>query len=117
MPFGESSLHAYFFSFFSEFVDVYSGVVAPKLQSHLMVSTWRNGRGTKVPRHIKDGRIVDNIELLTFKLGPKKPEVVKNTVDHSKWAISHSPLRYVCVGTLNRKVGQMVVLHKILHYF
>ncbi|XP_077528055.1 plancitoxin-1-like [Haemaphysalis longicornis] len=64
-------------------IDVYSGVVAPTLQSHLMVSTWRNGKGTKVPRHINDGRLVDNIEELTFNLGEEEPVVVKNTVDHT----------------------------------
>ncbi|KAH9365981.1 hypothetical protein HPB48_015758 [Haemaphysalis longicornis] len=83
---------------------VYSGAVAPKLESHLLVSTWRNGRGVKVPLHLNNSLIVANIERLTFNLGPKKSEVVENTKDHSKWAISVSPFkRYVCVGSLNRK--------------
>lgn len=89
-------------------IDVYSGVVAPTLESHLLVSTWRNGAGGKVPLHLNDSRIVANIEMLTFNLGLHGWVTVKNTADHSKWAISllRRGDRYVCVGSLNRMFSQ-----------
>lgn len=96
------SKHSYFFD------DVYSGLVAPKLKSSLLVSTWRLGNVIKVPSYRDNNDLtVENVQKLTFKLNTQESVVVNNTVDHSKWAISESMAKpFVCVGTLNRVESQ-----------
>lgn len=87
--------------------DVYSDLVARRLQSNLLVSTWRIGRGEKLPPIHGGGYLVANVQKLTFKIHGDISIDVNNTADHSKWAISNdSANRYVCVGTLNRKEPQ-----------
>ncbi|XP_077528121.1 deoxyribonuclease-2-beta-like [Haemaphysalis longicornis] len=82
--------------------DVYSDLVAPGLESSLRVSTW--SRTDDLLKPYCDGKYsVVNILSLSFNLGTGDPVVVKNTQDHSKWAISSDKDKhYVCVGTLNR---------------
>lgn len=96
------SKHRYFVD------DVYSRLVAPKLKSSLLVSTWRIGNVNKVPSYRDNNDLtVENVQKLTFKLDTQESVVVNNTVDHSKWAISESTDKpFVCVGTLNRVVSQ-----------
>lgn len=86
--------------------DVYSDLVAPRLQSSLQVSTWRNN-GKPLPPYCEGDYTVVNIKKLSFNIGTGKPRVVENEHDHSKWAISSDSHRtYVCVGTLNREEPQ-----------
>lgn len=87
--------------------DVYSGLVAPNLQSSLLVSTWRNGRGIKVPSHLNGSLTVENVVMLTFKLDKGVSVVVNNAVDHSKWVVSKDATKpFVCAGTINRMFSQ-----------
>lgn len=87
--------------------DVYSGVVAPKLKSSLLVSTWQNGNGGKIPPHQNGSLTVENIKELTFELDTEDSVVVNNRVDHSKWAISKDTAKpFVCAGTINRMFSQ-----------
>lgn len=106
--------------------DVYSGQVANSLHSNLLASTWRNGNGGKAPADCNDTYTVTNIEKLSFKLGKQEQIDVKNSEDHSKWAISSETAKgFVCVGTLNRMNSQYrrggetlcfknALLHKLL---
>lgn len=96
------SKHRYFLD------DVYSGIVAPKLESSLLVSTWRLGNVMKVPSYRDNNDLtVENVLKLTFILDTHESVVVNNTVDHSKWAISKDMAKpFVCVGTLNRVLSQ-----------
>lgn len=83
--------------------DVYSAIVAPKLKSNLLVSTWLNGRGAK-PGDFHGKYNVTDVQMLNFKLSDDNSIKVENTVDHSKWAISEgNETPHVCVGSLNHK--------------
>lgn len=82
--------------------DVYSAIVAPKLKSDLLVSTWLNGRGAKLGDFHGKYNVKD-VQMLNFKLSDDNSIEVENTVDHSKWAISEgNETPHVCVGSLNR---------------
>lgn len=86
--------------------DVYSQVLARKLETHLAASTWRNGRGYKLPSYC-EGFTVENVDTTKLAFGEGEDQVVyfNTTKDHSKWAISTVPANpYVCIGSLNRMV-------------
>ncbi|XP_077526666.1 plancitoxin-1-like isoform X1 [Haemaphysalis longicornis] len=87
--------------------DVYSGLVAPGLESSLRVFTWLKNQKEKVDNQFQGKYKVVNIESLTFDLDGGVTKKGSRTVDHSKWAISfESKHSYVCVGTLNREKTQ-----------
>lgn len=104
--------------------DVYSCLVAPTLRCSLLVSSWQNGAGGRVPNHCNGTFTVANVNVgMNFKLGVGVSKPVKNTVDHGKLAISNSKDNpYVCVGTLNRMFSQqrrggetLCFKNKVLH--
>lgn len=81
--------------------DIYMDLMAPYLSSTLITETWQNGVG-RLSTNCSQVHSVYNmrrIELLGYEY--------KETLDHSKWAISdNKPL--VCIGGVNRMRSQFL---------
>jgi len=95
--------------------DLYSELVAPNLQTDLLVETWPNGPG-KLNSSCLNTYHVLNIDSINFK-STSKPITFTTRKDHSKWAISSSvkknypwglkdKMKYVCIGDINHMATQ-----------
>lgn len=101
--------------------DLYADLVAPSLQSALLVETWPNGHG-RLNSSCKPPYHVENIARLDFS--SLRPAVsFKTTHDHAKWAVTspHAPpplqaattqpqlvsKTVVCIGDINRMTTQL----------
>lgn len=79
---------------------LYSQLVAPTLQTGLLVETWI--RGSKIPSSCGSKYPVMNIQSLSFP-GREFTE----TSDHSKWGVSTSSSKpFVCIGGINQMTTQ-----------
>ncbi|ESN96252.1 hypothetical protein HELRODRAFT_107427 [Helobdella robusta] len=89
--------------------DLYSNLVATRLQSNLMVEAWRNGRGGMDSECNMSYKVenIESIKLLEMSFN--------STSDHSKWAIATSlpdfkrkrrTSTWTCVGDINRQVPE-----------
>ena len=79
--------------------DLYSNLVAPHYNTDLLVETWQNGRGGKLPSNCSE-LTIENVQNLNLAEDP-----FKETEDHAKWAISKSQYdALVCIGDVNRMV-------------
>lgn len=93
------------FAKYSSFdADLYGSWLAPRFQQSLLVETWQD-----VPHKLCSnctGKYwVYNIESVNFK---DKNAEFKETVDHSKWAITMSAKSpWICIGDINRAQAQM----------
>lgn len=91
--------------------DLYSHMLAPSLDSSLLVETWRRGRGTKLHSDCRNELHVSNVRQMKIRF-TEDSEVPDSGVwtyvrDHSKWAISESEDKgYVCIGDINRMESQ-----------
>jgi len=86
-------------------VDLYADLVAPGIQSNLRVETWQNGRADlKMPAFCKPDYkyTVENVTAIHMADGKSWRE----TQDHSKWAISDSAAKVVCISDINRQYSQ-----------
>ncbi len=110
------------FAKFTQFEDdLYSGIVAPKLESNLYTETWNNGAGTLNSNCSSDLTYhVMNIEQVKFDKFNVKFSVHR---DHSKWAVTSlrnylldlsihgfethdDEVKIACVGDINRQEEQ-----------
>jgi len=111
------------FAKFTQFQDdLYSGIVAPKLESNLYTETWNNGAGTLKSNCSMDLKYhVMNIEQIKFDKFNVKFSVHR---DHSKWAVTSlrsnlldlaihdlgsnddEEVKIACVGDINRQEEQ-----------
>ncbi|XP_065306341.1 deoxyribonuclease-2-alpha-like [Dermacentor albipictus] len=108
--------------------DVYEAAVGVALQTDVLASTWRNGRGGKLPPACNGAggpRVLDVLQMRFDEASSNASLAFDNTEDHSKWAVSlpgkkwahdkeQAPERaenddagYVCVGSLNRMQSQL----------
>ncbi|XP_046559146.1 plancitoxin-1-like [Haliotis rubra] len=81
--------------------DLYSGFVAPVLQSDLKTETWQDGRG-KMRSNCSSSYKVYNVQAISLPGGIH----FKETKDHSKWAVSMTGT-WVCIGDINRQLHQL----------
>lgn len=82
--------------------DLYAGLVAPTLKTHLYVEVWRCGSGTLMKSDCTGTFHVYNIRGL--KLTDFDNTIFDTTKDHSKWAVSQNITGdWICVGDFNRK--------------
>ncbi|XP_067662806.1 plancitoxin-1-like [Haliotis asinina] len=81
--------------------DLYSGFVAPVLQSDLKTETWQDGRG-KMKSNCSSSFKVYNVQAISLPRGIH----FKETKDHSKWAVSMTG-NWVCIGDINRQLHQL----------
>ncbi|KAH9499647.1 Plancitoxin-1 [Bulinus truncatus] len=97
--------------------DMYDALIAPRLQQNLLVETWMNGPGDRLPSNCSTTYKVYNIDAISFGNGVV---VFNETIDHSKWTIA-SPMNktrlrlksrklsasyWVCSSDINRKSTQ-----------
>ncbi|KAL1476376.1 hypothetical protein MTO96_018611, partial [Rhipicephalus appendiculatus] len=106
--------------------DVYETAVGVTLGKDVLVSTWRNGRGGKLPpacNGVAGPRVLDVLQMRFDQASSNASLAFDNTEDHSKWAVSlpgktwahdkaeesggNNDVGYVCVGTLNRMQSQL----------
>jgi deoxyribonuclease-2 len=81
--------------------DLYADLVAPSLQTPLLVETWPNGPG-KMPSRCDTPFIVENVNEMDFVEFDKDDDFTTRH-DHAKWAISLDKKKpYVCIGDINR---------------
>ncbi|GCC20393.1 hypothetical protein chiPu_0018952 [Chiloscyllium punctatum] len=83
--------------------DIYAAWVAQDLKTDLLAQTW-NGTKSQLPSNCSLPKHVYNVARVKLP----GPASFYSDYDHSKWCVS---LRYheqwVCIGDLNRSVGQM----------
>lgn len=85
-------------------VDLYSGLVATGIQSNLRVETWQNGKESlKMPAFCKPDYQYTVENVTNVQMSDKS---WRETQDHSKWAVSDSSAKVVCIGDLNRQYSQ-----------
>ncbi|KAK7084824.1 Deoxyribonuclease II activity protein [Halocaridina rubra] len=84
-------------------LDLYSGLVAPILETSIVVESWRNGPNP-LPSSCNDTYKVENSESLSVRAASVSFSSHK---DHSKWAVAVEPDKpYVCIGDINRMLSQ-----------
>ncbi|XP_068209876.1 deoxyribonuclease-2-alpha [Palaemon carinicauda] len=83
--------------------DLYAGLVAPVLETNLVVETWRNGP-EPLPSSCNSTYKVENAESILVRAASTSFSTHK---DHSKWAVATEPDQpYVCIGDINRMESQ-----------
>jgi len=88
--------------------ELYEDVVAPGLDSGLLVETWMNGRlDNKIETSCK-GKDFDYSVQDIMNLTQADGTFWKETQDHSKWAVTdgESSTKAACVGDINRQYSQ-----------
>ncbi|XP_074600852.1 deoxyribonuclease-2-beta-like [Brevipalpus obovatus] len=95
----------------TDFLDIYSEVLAPTLSTSMLAETWRKGAGTPLPSACNTTYSVQNIKELSIDEPGPSIEGARGTwsytEDHSKWAIGiESAKPFVCIGDLNRMRSQ-----------
>ncbi|XP_039435556.1 plancitoxin-1 [Culex pipiens pallens] len=85
--------------------ELYADLIAPSLQSNLLVESWQHGAGNLPSDCSKPKWTVLNIEGVTIGQQFR----FETLQDHSKWAVSgDSERRFICVGDINRQEHQKV---------
>lgn len=98
----QGQLFVHYAKFTKFYDDLYVEFVAPDMKSNLETETWRNGRNP-LESNCSSSFDVKNIQEISF------PEVdFPSTKDHSKIAIADDSLQMICVGDINRALGQYV---------
>ena len=84
--------------------DLWGDVVAPGLPANMRTETWQNGDGGKLPDYCSPtyNYSATNITNIAMRDGVSW----KETQDHSKWGVSDSEGRTVCIGDINRQESQ-----------
>lgn len=90
------------------FLELYTDLVAPKVQRELFTETWQNGRGD-IGSNCTAVYRVYNIA----NVSPLADMGFSNREDHSKWAVSNETgadsgnqdAYWICIGDINRQVS------------
>jgi len=85
-------------------MSLYEDLAEPGIKSGMLVETWQNGSGGKMPSFCTPEYAYDSINVreLTINSEVSWPE----TKDHSKWGISYDISNWVCIGDINRMYSQ-----------
>lgn len=83
--------------------DLYSDWLSQDLQSDLQVETWSNGPN-ELPSDCNNKYHVMDVKEIEMRTIDDYVIKLKNSQDHSKWAISNSNSTMICVGDINRMV-------------
>jgi len=83
---------------------LYEDLAEPGINSGMLIETWQNGSGGKMPSFCVPQYNYDsmNVDEITFNSDVLWPE----TKDHSKWGISYDIPNWVCIGDINRMYSQ-----------
>ncbi|XP_022649492.1 deoxyribonuclease-2-alpha-like isoform X2 [Varroa jacobsoni] len=100
--------------------DIYSGVLAPTLETNLFVESWQNGNGGKLFPDLLDKYKVVDVKEIALRVGQKVMRWNSHE-DHSKWAIGNET-DWVCIGSINRMKSQfkrggetLCLQHSVVH--
>ncbi|KAF0290883.1 Deoxyribonuclease-2 [Amphibalanus amphitrite] len=86
--------------------DLYSGLVAPALETDLYAETWRRAPFSLPSYRYPDSYEVENVCSVRVIQGRSELDF-EYTKDHSKWAVSKDGKEpWVCIGDLNRMETQ-----------
>ena len=84
--------------------ELYADLVAPSLQTSLIVETWRNGLPSDDPACETPFRVEDVLGVRFREMGVS----FSYEHDHAKWAVGRDRgTHWVCVGDINRTPSQM----------
>ena len=84
--------------------DFWIELVAPALQSDLLVESWIRGA---IPPDEENGESIEDVLVLDFTNIGLEGVSWKETKDHAKWAITIDEKKnWICVGDLNRMISQ-----------
>lgn len=86
-------------------VDIYSSLLADQIMDDLVVQSWRNGAGTKLPNSCTSNYTVIDVDAVKLGLDDGRSVVFSTTEDHSKWVVAVDKSTF-CVGSMNRMESQ-----------
>lgn len=83
--------------------DLYTSLVAPMLETNIVVESWRNGP-QPLPSSCNTTYTVENVESVSARAASTS---FTTSHDHSKWVVTSEPDKpYVCIGDINRMETQ-----------
>ncbi|CAN8002320.1 unnamed protein product [Ixodes hexagonus] len=86
-------------------VDIYSSVLTGQVKNDLVVQSWRNGAGAKLPNDCSSNYTVTDVDSVKLTLDQGRSITFNTSEDHSKWAIAVDKSTF-CVGSMNRMESQ-----------
>lgn len=86
--------------------DIYSGVLTGLVRDDLVVQSWRNGAGDKLPADCDTAYTVVHTDLVKLALPERRSITFKTEEDHSKWAVAVDRPVF-CIASTNRMESQL----------
>lgn len=86
--------------------DIYSAILAGLVRDDLVVQSWRNGAGDKLPANCSRSYTVTHSDLVKLSLPDRRSITFKTEEDHSKWAVAVDRPVF-CIGSMNRMESQL----------
>lgn len=86
--------------------DIYSGILTGLVRDDLVVQSWRNGAGDKLPANCSRSYTVTHSDLVKLSLPDRRSITFKTEEDHSKWAVAVDRPVF-CIGSMNRMESQL----------
>lgn len=86
-------------------VDIYSSILTGQIKDDLVVQSWRNGAGDRLPNDCNSNYTVTDVDSVKLNLDQSRFIAFDTTEDHSKWAIAVDKSTF-CLGSMNRMESQ-----------
>lgn len=86
--------------------DIYSSILTGLVRDDLVVQSWRNGAGDKLPANCSRSYTVTHSDLVKLSLPERRSITFKTEEDHSKWAVAVDRPVF-CIGSMNRMESQV----------
>jgi len=83
---------------------LYEDLAEPGIQSGMLLETWQNGSGGKMPSFCTPEYKYDSMNILSMAFNQNVAWT--ESKDHSKWGISSDVANWVCIGDINRMYSQ-----------
>ncbi|KAM7297168.1 hypothetical protein ISCGN_022321 [Ixodes scapularis] len=88
-----------------ELADIYSSILTGQIKDDLVVQSWRNGAGDRLPNDCNSNYTVTDVDSVKLNLDQSRFIAFDTTEDHSKWAIAVDKSTF-CLGSMNRMESQ-----------
>lgn len=86
--------------------DIYAAVLTGLVRDDLVVQSWRNGAGDKLPANCSRSYTVTHADLVKLSLPERRSITFKTEEDHSKWAVAVDRPVF-CIASMNRMESQL----------
>lgn len=86
--------------------DIYASVLTRLVRDDLVVQSWRNGAGDKLPANCSRSYTVTHADLVKLALPERRSITFKTEEDHSKWAVAVDRPVF-CIASMNRMESQL----------